>query len=162
MSHLLATGTKAPDFELSATPDQTLKLHELRGKKVVLAFYPADWSPVCSDELSLYNETLKLFAQHNAQLLGISVDSQWSHLAFSQARKLHFPLLADFEPKGHVAKQYGAYNEKAGEAQRALFVLDEEGIIRWHYRSPDGINPGADGILTALEKLDATKPTTAA
>lgn len=162
MSRLLTTGTKAPDFELSATPDQTLKLHELRGKKVVLAFYPADWSPVCSDQLSLYNETLKLFAQHNAQLLGISVDSQWSHLAFSQARKLHFPLLADFEPKGHVAKQYGAYNEKAGEAQRALFVLDEEGIIRWHYRSPDGINPGADGILTALEKLDAPKPATAA
>lgn len=151
---MLATGTQAPDFELNSTPDQKVKLSALLGKKVILAFYPADWSPVCSDEMALFNETLKLFSKHNAQLLGISVDSKWSHLAFSQNRKFHFPLLADFEPKGEVAKMYGVYDEKEGEAQRALFVLDEKGMIIWDYLSPVGINPGADGILDALEKLD--------
>lgn len=151
---MLAIGTPAPDFELYSTPDQKLKLTELLGKKVILAFYPADWSPVCDDQMALYNETLKLFSKHNAQLIGISVDSKWSHLAFSQSRKLHFPLLADFEPKGQVAKIYGVYDEKEGQAQRALFVVDEKGIIRWNYLSPVGINPGADGILEALESLD--------
>lgn len=154
---MLAVGTQAPDLELYSTPDQQVKLSALRGQKVILAFYPADWSPVCSDQMSLYNATLKLFARHNAQLLGISVDSKWSHLAFSQSRKLHFPLLADFEPKGQVAKQYGVYDAPEGEAQRALFVLDEQGIIRWNYLSPAGLNPGADGILAALEKLDSPK-----
>jgi len=151
---MLATGTSAPDFELNCTPDQKLKLSELRGKKVILAFYPADWSPVCSDELSLYNETLKIFSRHNAQLIGISVDSKWCHLAFSESRKLHFPLLADFEPKGAVSKLYEVYDEKEGESLRALYVLDEKGIIRWNYLSPVGINPGADGILDALEDSD--------
>ena len=151
---MLQQGTPAPDFELYATPDQKLKLSELRGKKIIIVFYPADWSPVCSDELSLYNETIKIFSRHNAQLIGISVDSKWCHLAFSQSRKFHFPLLADFEPKGAVAKLYGVYDEKEGESLRALYVLDENGIIRWNYLSPMGINPGADGILNALEDLD--------
>lgn len=151
---MLAIGTQAPDFELNSTPDQKLKLTELLGKKVILAFYPADWSPVCTDQMALYNEMLKLFSKHNAQMVGISVDSKWSHLAFSQSRNLHFPLLADFEPKGQVAKMYGVYDEKEGLAERALFVLDEKGIIRWNYLSPVGINPGADGILEALESLD--------
>lgn len=151
---MLAIGTQAPDFELNSTPDQKLKLSELLGKKVILAFYPADWSPVCSDQMVLYNETLKFFSKHNAQLLGISVDSKWSHLAFSENRKLHFPLLSDFEPKGQVAKLYGVYDEKEGQSKRALFVLDEKGIIRWNYLSPVGMNPGADGILEALENMD--------
>ena len=155
---MLATATLAPDFELSCTPDQKLKLSELRGKKIILAFYPADWSPVCSDELSLYNETLKIFSRHNAQLIGISVDSKWCHLAFSENRKFHFPLLADFEPKGAVSKLYEVYDEKEGESRRALYVLDEKGIICWNYLSPVGLNPGADGILDALEDLDKLKP----
>jgi len=154
---MLAIGAQAPDFELYSTPDQKLKLSELSGKKVILVFYPANWSPVCSDQLVLYNETLKFFSKHNAQLIGISVDSKWSHLAFSQNRQLHFPLLADFEPKGKVAKMYGVYDEKEGQAQRAIFVLDEKGIIRWNYLSPVGINPGADGILEALEEIDKVK-----
>lgn len=155
---MLALGTPAPDFALYATPDQLLKLRELRGQRVILAFYPADWSPVCGDELTLLNATRQLFEQHHAQLLGLSVDSKWSHLAFSQSRQLHFPLLADFEPKGAVARLYGVYDAHTGEAQRALFVLDEQGIIRWHHLSPAGINPGADGILAALEKLATSKP----
>jgi peroxiredoxin len=154
---ILSANTPAPDFELYSTPDQRLKLSDLRGKKVILAFYPADWSPVCSDQLALYNETLKVFRAAGAELLGISVDSKWSHLAFSQDRNFHFPLLADFEPKGEVAKKYGVYNEEAGEAHRALFVIDEAGIIQWSYQSPDGINPGADGILDALDKLNNDK-----
>ncbi|OWP62816.1 peroxiredoxin [Hymenobacter amundsenii] len=151
---MLEANTPAPDFELNSTPDQTLALHDLQGKRVILAFYPADWSPVCGDQMSLYNETNKLFSKHNAQVIGISVDSKWSHLAFSKDRNLHFPLLADFEPKGAVAQQYGVYDEKTGEAKRALFVLDEKGVIQWSYLSPAGINPGADGILEALEELD--------
>jgi peroxiredoxin len=157
MPDMLSKGTAAPDFELNSTPDQKLKLSDLRGKKVILAFYPADWSPVCGDEMALFNETLKLFHKHNAELLGISVDSKWSHMAFSQDRKLHFPLLADFEPKGAVAKAYGVYDEENGQTKRALFVLDEKGIIQWAYLSPVGMNPGADGILDALEEIDNQK-----
>lgn len=154
---MLAVGTPAPEFELNSTPDQKLKLSELKGKKVILAFYPADWSPVCGDQMGLYNETLRFFKKHNAELIGISVDSKWCHLAFSQDRKFHFPLLADFEPKGEVARLYDVYDAKEGETQRALYVIDEEGIIRWSYLSPVGMNPGADGILNALEELDNVK-----
>jgi peroxiredoxin len=154
---MLANGIIAPDFELHSTPDQTIRLSELRNKKVILAFYPADWSPVCGDQMSLYNETLKYFSRHNAQVIGISVDSKWCHLAYSESHKFHFPLLADFEPKGEVARLYEVYNEKEGECKRALYVLDEEGIIRWSYLSPVGLNPGADGILDALEELDKVK-----
>lgn len=150
---MLEKGTPAPDFELFCTPDQKVRLSELAGKKVILAFYPADWSPVCSDQMALYNETLKYFHRYNADILGISVDSKWSHMAFSADRKLHFPLLADFEPKGAVARAYGVYDDKEGECLRALFVLDEQHTIQWSYLSPTGINPGADGILDALEAL---------
>jgi peroxiredoxin len=151
---MLSVNDAAPDFELHATPDQKLGLNELRGKNVILVFYPADWSPVCSDQLSLYNEMLKYFKKYNAELLGISVDSKWCHMAYVQDRKLHFSLLADFEPKGEVARKYGCYDEKEGEAKRALFVIDANGIIRWSYLSPMAINPGADGIIEALETLD--------
>ncbi|QPH41026.1 peroxiredoxin [Pedobacter endophyticus] len=151
---MLEKGIKAPDFELNATPDQKIKLSDFLGKNVILAFYPADWSPVCSDQMALYNEMLKFFAKHDAQMLGISVDSVWCHLAFSKDRKLHFPLLADFEPKGEVSKAYGIYDEQTGESKRALFVIDKEGNIAWSYTSPTAVNPGADGILEALEELD--------
>ena len=149
----LKAGTPAPDFVLPTTPDQKVSLSELRGKPVVLVFYPADWSPVCSDQLGLYNELLPEFTEFEARIIGISVDGIWCHLAFSKDRKLHIPLLADFEPKGAVARMYGVYNEKIGEAERALFVIDSEGMIRWSYVSPIGINPGADGILKALESI---------
>jgi peroxiredoxin len=154
---MLNPGEKAPDFELYATPDQKIKLSELNGKNVILAFYPADWSPVCSDQMALYNEMLKLFRKYNAEILGISVDSKWCHLAFEQDRKLHFSLLSDFEPKGAVSKAYGVYDESAGESKRALFVIDEAGVITWSYLSPTAINPGADGILDALEELTKSK-----
>lgn len=153
MSNLLLPNTPAPDFTLHVTPDQTLSLSELRGRPVILAFYPADWSPVCGDEMSLFNEILPEFKKFNADLLGISVDGVWSHNAYAARQKLHFPLLSDYEPKGAVAKQYGAYREKEGFCERALFVIDKNGIITWSYLSPVAENPGADGILEALEKL---------
>jgi peroxiredoxin len=149
----LKANTAAPDFALPSTPDQCVSLSELRGKPVVLVFYPADWSPVCSDQLGLYNELLPEFSEFEAQIIGISVDGIWCHLAFGKDRKLHIPLLADFEPKGAVARRYGVYSEKNGEAERALFVIDPEGVIRWSYVSPVGINPGADGILKALASV---------
>jgi peroxiredoxin len=149
----LAPGTPAPLFSLHSTPDQQLSLADFRGRPVVLAFYPADWSPVCGDQMALYNELLSEFRRFNAQLLGISVDGSWCHLAFANERHLHFPLLADFEPKGAVSKAYGAYQDRVGESARALFVIDGNGIIRWSYLSPVGVNPGADGILAALESL---------
>ncbi|HET6251334.1 MAG TPA: redoxin domain-containing protein [Tepidisphaeraceae bacterium] len=153
MAHLLAPGTLAPDFTLHVTPDQKLSLSELRGRPVVLAFYPADWSPVCGDQMALYNEILPEFSRHNAEVVGISVDGAWCHAQFAKDRRLHFPLLSDFEPKGAVAKEYGAYRDDEGVAERALFVIDSDGKIFWSYLSPMGVNPGADGILTALENL---------
>lgn len=152
---LLSAGTIAPDFTLPSGIQETLTLSSLRGNPVVLAFYPADWSGVCGDQLVLYNQVLPMFQEFKATLLGISVDGPFSHQAFREARHLNFTLLADFEPKGQVAKQYGAYAAKQGLCERALFVLDKEGVIAWSYLSPMGENPGADGILDALEKLSA-------
>jgi peroxiredoxin len=152
-SALLQAGTLAPDFTLPSGPDDTTQLSALRGRPVLLAFYPADWSPVCGDELALFNEVLSAFRRHDAELLGISVDGVWCHKAYRDARRLHFPLLADFEPKGAVARMYGAYRHEDGTAERALFVIDRDGIIRWSYLSPVDVNPGADGLLEALEAL---------
>ena len=153
MSKILTPKTPAPTFTLPVTADQTLSLNELKGKPIILAFYPADWSPVCGDQMALLNEILPEFHKHDAELLGISVDGVWCHDAFAAQRKLHFPLLADYEPKGAIAKQYGAYRDKEGCCERALFVIDKHGIIAWSYLSPIAENPGADGILTALEAL---------
>jgi peroxiredoxin len=153
MAEILIAGTPAPEFTLHVTPDQTLSLSELRGKPVILAFYPADWSPVCGDQMALYNEILPEFQKYQAELLGISVDGVWCHAAFAKDRHLHFPLLADFEPKGAVAQMYGVYRKSDGVCERALFVIDKNGVITWSYVSPIAVNPGADGILQALEDL---------
>ena len=149
----LAPGTPAPDFTLPSGPGQTVSLSDYRGRPVVLVFYPADWSPVCGDQVVLYNELLSIFDEYGAGVLGISVDGVWSHRAFAEARNLDFPLLADFEPKGRVARAYGVYREGDGISDRALFVIDAEGIVRWSYVSPIDVNPGANGILAALEGL---------
>ena len=158
MTQILEPGTAAPEFSLHVTPDQKLSLAELRGRPVILTFYPADWSPVCGDQMALYNQVLPEFQRFGAAIVGISVDSAWCHLAFAADRKLRFPLLADFEPKGEVARRYGVYDHAEGTSERALFVLDGDGVIRWSYVSPSEINPGADGILTALEAMAAPSP----
>lgn len=149
---IATTGSPAPDFALKATPDQIVSLDQLKGKPIVLVFYPADWSPVCGDQVGLYNEMLSEFEEYDAQIVGISVDGPWCHVAFAKDRKLRFPLLSDFEPKGAVARRYGIYDAKSGVCERALFVIDAAGIVRWKYVSPIGINPGAEGILDALDK----------
>jgi peroxiredoxin len=153
----LSAGTRAPEFTLPSTPDQKLSLKEFRGSPVILAFYPADWSPVCGDQMSLYNEILPEFRRFGAYLLGISVDGAWCHSAYREHRNLHFSLLADFEPKGEVARKYGVYRKTEGVSERALFVIDGDGVIAWSYVSPIAVNPGADGILNALESLTAKK-----
>ena len=153
VADILTAGKPAPDFALHATPDQILRLSELRGRPVILVFYPADWSPVCGDQVALYNEILPEFHEHGAEIVGISVDGAWCHAAFARDRHLHFPLLADFEPKGAVSRLYGAYRADEGTSERALFVINKDGIIHWSYCSPIAVNPGADGILDALENL---------
>jgi peroxiredoxin len=150
---VLPAGTAAPDFTLFSTPREKLSLSSLRGRPVVLAFYPADWSPVCGDQMALYSQIMPLFDEYRAVVLGISVDSVWSHQAFVDARKLRFALLSDYEPKGDVARRYGAYDYQDGCSQRALFVVDADGTITWSFLSPPELNPGADGILDALDKL---------
>lgn len=155
---ILKAGARAPDFTLKTTPDQSVSLRDFRGRPVVLAFYPADWSPVCTDQMGLYAQVMPEFKKFNAEVLGISVDGIWSHLAFAKDRKLNFPLLSDFEPKGAVSRSYGAFESQVGESARALFVIDSKGSIAWSMLSPDGVNPGADGILSALEDLPRDTP----
>src|SRR5271154_161756 len=150
---VLPVGTKAPDFTLPTTPDQKVSLSEFRGRNVVLVFYPADWSPVCGDQLALYNELREQFEEFNASLVAISVDGVWCHLAYGKDRKFHFTLLSDFEPKGEVARQYNAYRQQDGTTERALFVIDGEQVIRYSFVSPVGVNPGAAGILKSLRTI---------
>jgi peroxiredoxin len=138
---------------LPSRPDQTNSLSEFRGRPVILFFYPADWSPVCGEQAVLYNELLPVFEQYRAQLLGVSVDGPWCHMAYAKDRRLRYPLLSDFEPKGEVSRQYGVYRYGEGVSERALFVLDPEGKVHWSYVSPIDVNPGAEGILAALEEL---------
>jgi peroxiredoxin len=153
MANPIPAGSPAPEFVLPSTPDQKLSLTELRGRPVILAFYPADWSPVCGDQMALYNEIRPEFDRYGAQLVGISVDGVWSHAAFAQQKKLRFPLLSDFEPKGEVARRYGVYRNGDGITERALFVLDAKGTVTWSFVSPIAVNPGADGVLDALERM---------
>jgi peroxiredoxin len=155
MWQILAAGTSAPEFTLRVTPDQDLSLDEFKGRPVILAFYPADWSPVCGDQMTLYNHIRPEFQKYAAEVLGISVDGAWCHQAYAKHSHIHFPLLADFHPKGAVAKKYGAYREQDGVCERALFVVDRNGVIFWSYLSPIAVNPGADGILDALESLQS-------
>jgi peroxiredoxin len=154
---ILTAGTAAPDFKLRVAHDKFLSLGEFRGRALILAFYPADWSAVCGDQMALYNEILPEFNDLGADLLGVSVDGVWCHAAFAKARNLKFPLLADFEPKGEMARRYGVYRAADGTTERALFVIDPTGIIHWSYLSPIQVNPGAAGILRALDELQGKK-----
>ncbi len=156
-SAILAAGTKAPEFTLNSTPDDRVSLSSFVGKPVVLVFYPADWSPVCGDQLALYNEIVPEFDQYGAQILGISVDSVWCHKAYVGSRNLRFPLLADFHEKGEVGRLYGVYDEAVGEEKRSLFVIDKAGVISWSFMGATWVNPGAAGILKALKALSEDK-----
>jgi peroxiredoxin len=153
----LSAGQPAPDFALPTTSDEAFALSDLRGGPVILAFYPADWSPICGDQMTLYQAVSDEFARYDAIPLGISVDGVWSHRAFAEQHGIHFPLLSDFQPKGGVAEQYGVYDEHDGVDERALYVNDPDGMVFWSQLSPRGVNPGADGILMALNALSAQR-----
>lgn len=149
----LPAGTRAPDFSLLDDSGRQVSLRDFLGRPLVLVFYPADNSPVCSNQLALYNQALSLFQEHDAQIVAISVDDPETHRAFSEKLNLSFSLLSDNAPLGAVARAYGIFDQQAGISGRALFVVDAEGLIHWSHLSPGSINPGADGILKALEEL---------
>lgn len=150
----LPEGEQAPDFAIESDSGKLVSLSDLRGRPVVLIFYPRDNTSVCSSQLILYNEAYQLFEEHDAQLVGISIDNHASHQAFADSLGLRFPLLSDDNPLGATASAYGVFNEGDRVAERALFVLDADGVIRWRHVSPRGVNPGADGILNALKSLE--------
>lgn len=152
---ILQPGVKAPDFTLPRSPESKVSLSDFKGKPVLLIFYPAAFSPVCSDEVSQFNESLSEFDDYDVQLIGISADNFWSNMAFAEQRDIQFPVLSDFEPKGEVGRKYGVYNEELGIEQRALFVIDSDGIIRWSYLSPILEVPPVDGAINALEEMQS-------
>jgi len=146
-------GCQAPNFRLPWKPGQTVELSHWLGKPVVLIFYPGNWEPVSMDQLLAYQEALAEGTPFQAIFAAISVDHPWSHLAFARQLRLSFPLLSDFQPRGKAARAYGVFRNHDGIAERALFVIDPQGNVRWSYISPLCLNPGLDGILSALEGL---------
>lgn len=154
----LPVGTQAPDFTLPDAEGKPVSLSDFRGKNVVLVFYPLDWSPACSDQLSLYQSESAEFAWHNAQVIGISVDSIYSHGAWAAVRGITFPLLADFHPKGEVARRYGVIRNKDGFSDRALYIIDPEGIIRYKNISPElPMIPDIYELITQLGLVSGAK-----
>jgi peroxiredoxin len=154
----LPVGTQAPDFELPDASGQTLRLSDFRGRPVVLVFYPLDWSPGCSQQLDLYEQEIEEFRSRSAQVLAVSVDSIYSHGAWAAVRGLSFPLLADFQPKGEVARRYGVWRERDGFSERALYVIDPEGRIAWAHVSP--YLHHIPDIYELLEPVDAARGAT--
>ena len=153
---MISAGEPAPDFTLPDHRGQEVSLSDLRGQKVMLVFYPADFSPVCTDQLSIYQEVLGEIEDRGAKLVGISVDSSWTHRAFRKHLGIDIPLLADFHPKGEVSAAYGAYRDQWGTTNRSLVLIDEEGTVRWVHESPSPVDvPGANLIFDALEEVAA-------
>jgi peroxiredoxin len=153
----LPPGTPAPDFTLPRSSYDAVSLADVRERRVILVFYPADWEPVSKQQLTLYQDYLDEFARLGAVLLAVSTDHIWCHGAFARAFGIHYPLLADAHPQGAVSRAYGVYDEQAGASSRTIFVLDEYGLIRWSQPYPAAVNPGVDGILTALESMDVAE-----
>jgi peroxiredoxin len=153
---VIEPGTTAPDFTLPNHKGEQVSLADYRGRKVMLVFYPADFSPVCSDQLSIYQEVLGQINEAGVALVGISVDSSWTHNAFRKKFGLDIPLLADFHPKGEVSRKYGAYVDDYGTDNRSLVLIDEQGVVRWVHESPSVVEiPGANLIFDALEEASA-------
>jgi peroxiredoxin len=152
---VIEPGEQAPDFTLPDQDGNQVALSDLRGRTVVLAFYPSDFSPVCTDQLSVYQEVLGEFDQRGVTLLGVSVDGAYCHKAFRDHLNLSFPLLADFHPKGEVARAYGVWSEDYGVSKRALVMIDPDGIVKWSYASPALEVPGANLIFDALDERTA-------
>jgi peroxiredoxin len=153
---MIEAGTAAPDFALRDQDGETVTLQDLRGKTIVLVFYPLDFSPACTDQLSVYQEVLSDLESKGATLYGISIDSAFTHKAFQQHAGITIPLLADFHPKGEVARKYGVYMEDRGHSERALVLIGPDGVVRWAYESPTPLEiPGANLIFDALDQQRA-------
>jgi peroxiredoxin len=151
---VIAPGTPAPDFTLRNQDGERVSLSDFRGGRLVLAFYPADFSPVCTDQLSIYQEVLPEISEQGAELVGVTVDSTWAHKAFQEQLGIDIQLLSDFHPKGEVSRAYGAYVEERGHPNRSLVLIDEQGIVRWVHESPTPLEiPGANLIFDALAEL---------
>jgi peroxiredoxin len=151
---VIAAGESAPDFSLPNHKGEQVSLSDFRGRPVLLVFYPNDFSPACSDQLSIYQEVKPSLDESGLEVLGVSIDHSWAHRAFRKQLNLEFTLLADFHPKGEVARLYGAYLEDYGIANRSLVLVDEEGIVRWVHESPTPMEiPGANLIFDALDVL---------
>ena len=148
---MIEPGTPAPDFELPNHRGERVSLSDYRGRKLILAFYPNDFSPVCSDQLSLYQEVLGRINEQGAELVGVSTDGSWAHNAFRKHLGLEMTLLSDFHPKGEVSRAYGAYLEEWGTPNRSLVLIDADGIVRWVHAEPTPLSiPGANLIFDAL------------
>jgi len=149
---VIEPGREAPDFTLRDQDGEQVTLSDLRGETIVLAFYPLDFSPVCTDQLNVYQEVLPQLEEKGAKLYGISVDSAFTHKAFQDRLGITIPLLADFHPKGEVASAYGVYVEKRGHNKRALVMIGPDGVVKWAHESPTPLEvPGANLIFDALE-----------
>jgi len=147
---MIEAGQPAPDFTLRNQDGEKVSLVDFRGRKLLLVFYPLDFSPVCTDQLSIYQEVKPEIEGEGLTMVGISVDSGFAHKAFQESLGIEIPLLADFEPKGEVARAYGAYLEKFGHANRSLVLIDEEGVVEWVHESPTPLEiPGANLIFDA-------------
>jgi peroxiredoxin len=151
----LLVGTPAPELALLQAPNSVLRLCSFVNRAVILAFYPMDWEPVSREQLTLYQSYADAFDRLSARLLGISVDHLYCHEAFARDAQIRFPLLADSQPRGLVARRYGVYREALGVSARALFVLDAQHVIRFSKVYPDQLNPGVDELLSTLERLAA-------
>lgn len=150
---MIEPGTRAPDFSLPDQDGRAVTLADLAGQTSVLAFYPMDFSPACTDQLNVYQEVLPQLEERGARLLGVSVDSSFAHKAFRERLGISIPLLADFHPKGEVAKAYGVYIDERGHSQRALVMIGPDLIVRWAYQAPTPLEiPGANLIFDALEQ----------
>ncbi len=151
---MIEVGEPAPDFTLPNHSGADVSLADFRGRKLVLCFYPNDFSPVCSDQLSIYQEVLPQIADAGAELAGISTDGSWAHNAFRKQLGLQMTLLSDFHPKGEVTRAYGAYIEERGHSNRSLVLVDEQGVVRWVHESPTPLEvPGANLIFDALDQV---------
>ena len=152
---MIKVGEKAPDFSLPNHKGEQVSLSDFRGRKVMLAFYPSDFSPVCSDQLSIYQEVKPDLAEAGLEVVGVSIDHSWAHRAFRKELNLDFTLLADFHPKGQVAELYGAYLPDYGTSNRSLVLVDPEGVVGWVYESTTPLEiPGANLLFDALEATD--------
>ena len=153
---MIEAGSKAPDFSLRDHSGKEVSLSDFAGGRLLLVFYPLDFSPGCTDQLSLYQEVLDEITAQGVSMVGISVDSTWSHRAFRKQLNLTIPLLSDFHPKGEVTRAYGAWIDQVGHGNRSLVLIDEEGVVRWSHASPTPAEiPGANLIFDALSATSA-------